>query len=86
MVAFDVMRKNRELGILAVDHIAVAGDHAQFAVLDVAEGADAVPLHFEKPTGSVGGGSPLPIWASIGVRSFGIGAFVPGIFRVFAVR
>src|SRR5215831_2139250 len=43
------MRQNRELGILTVHRIAFARNQAQLAVLDVAEGANAVPFDLVQP-------------------------------------
>ena len=47
----DVMRQDRQLGILPVDQIAVARNHPDLAVLDIAECADAVPFHLVDPLG-----------------------------------
>ena len=48
-LSLDVMRQDRQLRILPIDHIPVARNHPDLAVLDVADGADAVPLHFVDP-------------------------------------
>src|SRR6516164_3443948 len=44
-----MMRKNGKLWILAVHEVAVAGHHAKLSVIDVAKGADTVPLDFVEP-------------------------------------
>src|ERR1700722_7751978 len=49
LVGFNVVRQDGELRILTVHQVAVAGDHAHFAVLYVAECANAVPFDFVEP-------------------------------------
>ncbi len=49
---FEEVRQDAELGILLVAALLVAREDAELALLDEADGADAVPFHFVEPVGA----------------------------------